>query len=134
MPVINEVKGIRWSVSHDLSGGLAARMFDVLYTKVNGVSVWDETQYNLIEMYRGESDPDLVRIRADWDGDERDVVLGVVDRSGREQTDEGVAGTLSGRDKAALVLDRFPGGLHAAGEHRGEQRARAEPHLPPGRH
>lgn len=108
MPIINEVKGIRWHVSHDLSGGLAARMFDVAYTKVNAVNVWDSGQYDAIELYRGESDPDLIRIKAEWDGDERDVILGIVDRSGREQTDDGVGGFVSGRDKAALVLDRYP--------------------------
>jgi hypothetical protein len=105
---INEVKGIRWRVSHDLGGGLSARTFDVAYTKVGALNVWDSGQYDQIELYRGEAAPDLIRIKAEWDGDERDVILGVVDRSGREQTDEGVAAHVIGRDKAALVLDRFP--------------------------
>lgn len=107
MPTITEVLGAAWRVSHDLVGILSAKTFEIVYTKVTASKFWDHVQYRDIGLYSGQANPDLIRIKAEFDGIDADVILGIVDESSREQTDEGVTGRLRGRDKVALVLDRY---------------------------
>lgn len=105
---ITNVTAIEWSVNQDLSSPLTAAGFTAKYDKVNGQLVWDPSQYNNIKLFSGETNPDLVRIKATYDGVEQEVILGVVDRSGRAQGATGVLGTLVGRDRLALALDGYP--------------------------
>lgn len=108
MPTIHDIRAIDWHLSHDLSTPLTARGFDITYMEILSNRTWDPTMYDQLAIYKGEANPDLVRIRAEYDGEEREVVVGVADRSGRRQSDRGVVGVLNGRDRMALALDGYP--------------------------
>lgn len=97
-----------WSFAHDLASLLNAASYEAKYQKTDAAKGWDNTTFDGIELYQGEDDPDLIIINATFDGMEAQVVRGVVDRSSRSQNAIGVVGVVAGRDRMALVLDRFP--------------------------
>lgn len=102
------IDAFEWSVSHDLSALLNAATYEARYQNSNAQMGWSPTIYDDIELYGGEADPDLVVIRATFDGNTAEVMRGVADRSSREQGPRGVNGVVAGRDKMALALDRYP--------------------------
>lgn len=102
------VDAFEWAVSHDLSALLNAASYEARYQKTDTAKRWVSTIYDGIELYGGEADPDQIIIRAKFDGNDDEVIRGVVDRSSRGQNARGVVGVLAGRDMMALVLDRYP--------------------------
>lgn len=107
---IFDIDAITADVDWDLDDTLASGAYRIQYSKVNGSFQWDSTYYDSIGLYRGQVDPDLVRIRlTDPLGIQEEVMLGIVDRSGRQRDGgNGVVGSIAGRDLLALVLDKYP--------------------------
>lgn len=105
------IKAIDLDVSQNLDEGASAGQYRVSYDQVDASPSpprWDETYYNAIRPYRGESDPDLVEIFAEADGHDEMLIRGVVDRSARAEEGGVVRGVLTGRDLTATLLDRYP--------------------------
>lgn len=108
MPVV-EIPPERWAYNADLGDAPAAASFSATYRSRKADGSFDPVFFNGIQVYRGGSNPHLVRIKPTVDGLTETLVLGVVDRNGVSRGDDGdVAGLLSGRDLIALALDNYP--------------------------
>ncbi len=110
MPVYDiPAAGSAWTFDADLSNAVGAAGFRVRYRSRKPDGSFDPLYFAGIRVFRGEANPDLVRIRPRVEGLEETLVLGVVDRNGTARGDEtSVAGSLTGRDLIALALDRYP--------------------------
>lgn len=102
-----DIDSTQWTFRHDLDDVASAAGFSADYQRLSARR-WDSDYYDDIRVYRGEANPDLVRVFVTTDGFRSLLVEGVVDGSGRTEQMDGTRGRLAGRDKMALLLDRRP--------------------------
>lgn len=103
------IPALDWAYDQDLDDVVAAAGFRCTYRNPGAGHVWNPAIFDGLRVYRGEASPDTVRIEGETDGFADTVILGIVDRSRREDRGDGTPrGALIGRDLLALVLDRYP--------------------------
>lgn len=110
MPTVTDIPAERWGVRSDFSDAPAAMSYDVTYRTRKADGTFDPVFLDGVKVYRGEADPDKVRIRPTIEGITETLLLGIVDRNGvaRDADAKGVLGALTGRDLIALALDTYP--------------------------
>src|SRR3989304_267937 len=106
---IFDVVAFDWSVDSDLeAAGIFASGYRARYSQpLASNQQWDNGIFGGINGYRGESNPDIVRIRGEFEGMADIVIVGIVDRNGISFQNS-VIGDLVGRDLLALMLDKYP--------------------------
>lgn len=104
------IPAIQWQFEHDVDDAVSAGRFRATYRAVTSAKVWDPTIFNGVHIYQRQDSPDFIRITMSVEGTPVVVVEGVCDQHIYRDTATGAIGTVAGRDKMAILLDRRPTG------------------------
>jgi hypothetical protein len=107
MPII-DINATSWDAQHDVDDAFSAASYRAAYEFLDANKRWDPTIFNTTPIFKGETNPTIIRILDQSDGLQQTVIQGVVDRSSFRFDGRKIVGEVAGRDFMSFVLDRHP--------------------------